>query len=47
MFLGIRFISGKALREADRSDTKKLKPFPYETKDFKGFPHSFERTSYR
>jgi len=41
---GIRFICGKALRE---EDTKKLKPFPYETKDFKGFPHSFERTSYR
>jgi len=43
---GIRFISGKALRQVD-PETKKLKPFPYETKDFKGFPHSLEKTTYR
>ena len=46
MFVGIRFITGKALRQVD-PETKKLKPFPYETKDFKGFPHSLEKTTYR
>jgi len=41
---GARLISGKALRGAD---TKELKPFPYETKDFKTIHSIIEKTSYR
>jgi len=40
---GARFISGKALREPDPT---KLKPFPYEEKDYKDYS-VFQKTSYR
>ena len=42
-FAGARFISGKALREPDPT---KLKPFPYEEKDYKDYS-VFQKTSYR
>jgi len=41
---GARMISGKALREVDPN---KMKPFPYETKDFTPFYECIEKTTWR
>ena len=43
-FLGLRMISGKAMREIDPG---KPKPFPYKKRDFSPFWAMADRTTYR